>query len=272
VRRRFAEPVAKFFADRGPHLAAMIAYFGLLSSVSLIFLALALLGFTGRAAESSYLVEELGRLFPERPIEDIVEVVEAITENATALGVIGGVFLLWTSLSLFSVLESAFNIVYGLPNRPFLHGKGLATLFMAGSLIVLFAALVVGSFGFDFLRRFAPGFVSNPVAAYALSVLVSTGAVFIFLAIAYERLTNTDLSLRDVWPGAVIGAVLLQLTFQVLPIFVRVTNEVLAVQALGASALLLVWIYVMANIIVLGAEINWWRGEQRRDEEIRGLA
>src|SRR5688500_7828285 len=157
VRRPFSHPVAKFYRDRGPHLAAMIAYFGLLSSVSLIFLALALLGFTGRAEESSYLVEELGRLFPERPIGEIVDVVETITENATTLGVIGLVFLLWTSLSLFSVLESAFNIVYGLPNRPFLQGKGLATVFMAGSLIVLFAALVIGSIGFDLLRRFAPG-------------------------------------------------------------------------------------------------------------------
>jgi membrane protein len=272
VRRPFAEPVAKFFADRGPHLAAMIAYFGLLSSVSLIFLALALLGFTGRAEESSYLVEELGRLFPERPIEDIVAVVDAITENATALGLIGALFLLWTSLSLFSVLESAFNIVYGLPNRPFLRGKGIATLFMAGSLIVLFGALVVGSIGFDLLRRFAPGFVGNPVAGYALSMLVSTAAVFVFLVVAYERLTNAALSLGEVWLGAAVASVLLQLTFQVLPVFVRVTNEVVAVQALGASALLLVWIYVMANVIVFGAEINWWRGERRREEEVRGLA
>jgi membrane protein len=272
VRRPLAEPVAKFFADRGPHLAAMIAYFGLLSSVSLIFLALALLGFTGRAEESNYLVEELGRLFPERPIGDIVAVVDTLSENATALGVIGAVFLLWTSLSLFSVLESAFNIVYGLPNRPFLRGKGIATLFMAGSLIVLFAALVVGSIGFDLLRNFAPGFVSNPVAAYALSMLISTAAVFVFLVVAYERLTNTELSFGDVWLGAAIGSVLLQLTFQVLPVFVRVTNEVIAVQALGASALLLVWIYVMSNAIVFGAEINWWRGERRREDEIRGLA
>jgi len=272
VRRPFAEPVAKFFADRGPHLAAMIAYFGLLSSVSLIFLALALLGFTGRAEESSYLVEELGRLFPERPIDEIVDVVETITENATTLGVIGLIFLLWTSLSLFSVLESAFNIVYGLPNRPFLRGKVLATLFMAGSLVVLFGALVVGSIGFDLLRRFAPGFVSNPVAAYGLSMLISTAAVFIFLVVAYERLTNADLTFGSVWLGAAVGAILLQLTFQVLPIFVRVTNEVIAVQALGASALLLVWIYVMANAIVFGAEINWWREERRREEEIRGLA
>ena len=46
--------------------------------------------------------------------------------NAAALGIIGGIGLLWSSLSLFSALESALNIVYGLPNRRFLHGKLLA--------------------------------------------------------------------------------------------------------------------------------------------------
>ena len=118
----------------------MIAYFGLLSSVSLIFLALALLGWTGRAEESSYFVQELHHLFPSQSIENIVKVVQEIRENATALGVIGPSFLLWTSLSLFSVLESAFNIVYGRPNRSFLRGKSLATLFMAGSIIALATA------------------------------------------------------------------------------------------------------------------------------------
>ena len=139
----------------------MIAYFGLLSSVSLIFLALALLGYTGRAEESSYLVRELQKLFPSQSITDIVKVVDAITSNATTLGLIGAGFLLWTSLSLFSVLESAFNIVYARPNRPFLRGKFLATLFMAGSLIILSAALVLGSFGYDLMQRFAPDFIDN---------------------------------------------------------------------------------------------------------------
>ena len=213
----------------------MIAYFGLLSSVSLIFLALALLGFTGRAEESSYLVRELQNLFPSQSITDIVRVVDTITANATTLGLIGGAFLLWTSLSLFSVLESAFNIVYGRPNRSFLHGKVLATLFMAGSLVILFAALVAGSVGYDLLDHFFPGVVGNTVVAYALSILVSTSAVFVFLVAAYERLTNATLRLREVWPGAALAAVLLQATFQVLPLFVRLSSDVIAVKALGAS-------------------------------------
>ena len=273
MRRPFALPLAKFFADRGTHLAAMVAYFGLLSSVSLIFLALALFGFTGRAEESSYLVRELSRLFPSQSITDIVKVVEAITENATTLGVIGGSFLLWTSLSLFSVLESAFNIVYGLPNRSFLRGKFLASLFMIGSLIVLFIALV------DRVDRasscssgYFPGFVYERNRGLRASRCSSRRArSSSSSSIAYERLTNADLTLSAVWPGAALGAVLLQASFQVLPLFVRFSTEVIAVQALGASALLLVWLYVMANVIVFGAEINWWYA-RREEEEVAGLA
>ena len=271
MRKPLAQPLGKFFADRGTHLAAMIAYFGLLSSVSLIFLTLAVLGWTGRAEESGYLVEALQHLFPSQPIENIVSVVDEIRENATALGVIGASFLLWTSLSLFSVLESAFNIVYDQPNRSFLRGKYLATLFMAGSIVVLAIGLVLGSFGYDLLQRFAGGVVGNGVVAYLLSAGLSTLSVFVFLVLAYERLTNVALRLRDVWPGAALAAVLLQLTFQVLPLFVRLSREVVAVQALGASVLLLVWIYVMANVIVFGAEVNWWRA-RRDDDEVAGLA
>ncbi len=188
------------------------------------------------------------------------------------MGLIGGAFLLWTSLSLFSVLESAFNIVYGRPNRPFVHGKVLATLFMAGSLVALFVSLVAGSIGFDLLKRFVPGFTNNGIVAYALSMLLSTLAVFVFLVFAYERLTNAKLSLRAVWPGAALAALLLQVTFQVLPLFVRFSRDVVALQALGTTALLLVWLYVMSNVIVFGAEVNWFLGSRREETEVAGLA
>jgi uncharacterized BrkB/YihY/UPF0761 family membrane protein len=46
-----------------------------------------------------------------------------------------------------------------------------------------------------------------------------------------------------------------------------------ALQALGTGALLLVWLYVMANVIVFGAEVNWWLAQDRRREEaVAGLA
>ena len=114
----------------------MIAYFALLSFVPLTFLALALLGFAGRADESSFLVTELKHALPEAPVGDIVALVRKVQDNAATLGIVGGAFLVWSSLSLFSVLESAFNIVYGKPNRSFLRGKAIASILMLGSLVI----------------------------------------------------------------------------------------------------------------------------------------
>ena len=269
------EPLRKFFADRGPHLAAMIAYFALLSLVPLIFLALALLGFFGRVDESTYLVRELDNTLPSASISQIVGVVNNIRDNAATLGLIGGVFLLWTSLSLFSVLESAFNIVYGRPNRSFLHGKGIAVVFMLGTLVTLFAGLVIGTVGFELIHDAAPGFTGNRWVAYVLSLLLSTGAVFIFLVSSYYLLTNEKLSIRDVLPGAILASILLQLSFQILPVDVALSqrDEALTLRALGAPVILLIWLYLMANAIVFGAEINWWRSQAREEEDaVPGLA
>ena len=265
----------KFFADRGTHLAAMIAYFALLAFVPLTFLALALLGLTGRADESSFLVKEIKHALPGTPIDRIIDLVHSVQDNAATLGIIGGAALLWTSLSLFSALESAFNIVFGRPNRSFLHGKGLATVLMVGSLVTLFVALLAGSLGVAALKEYAPGFVSSDATAYTLSIAVSFVGVFAFLLSVYVLLPNDDVTVRDVLPGAIIAAVLLEATFQVLPIYQRYADLNPALRAFGAPAILLVWLYVMANVIDFCCEINWWRvrrSEQRLMEELPGLA
>jgi membrane protein len=273
VRRR--DLMRKFFADRGPHLAAMIAYFALLSFVPLTFLSLSLLGLTGRADESSFLVREIKKTLPGTPIDRIIDLVHSVQDNAATLGLIGALALLWTSLSLFSVLESAFNIVYGRPNRSFLHGKGIAFLLMVGSLVTLFVALLAGSLGVAALQEYAPGVLSNPVVAYTLSIGVSLIGIFVFLVSCYYFLTNEDLSFRDVLPGAIFATILLESTFQVLPLYQRYADLNPALRAFGAPAILLVWLYVMANVIVFGAEIDWWRSrrlEQRSADELAGLA
>jgi membrane protein len=270
------EVFSKFFADRGTHLAAMIAYFALLSFVPLLFLALALLGLAGRADESSFLVTELNKAFPTSSVDSILRVVRSVQDNAATLGVIGAVFVGWTSISLFSVLESAFNIVYGKPNRSFLHGKLIAVTLLVGSLVTLFVGLLVGSIGFKVLQRFAGGFFANDYVAYGSSVVISTLSVFVFLVSVYFLLTNETLTLQEVLPGTIVATIALEATFQLLPLYLRLSKDVIALQAFGAPALLLVWLYLMANVIVFGAEVNWWLARGRRQavelEEAAGLA
>jgi membrane protein len=267
------EPFAKFFADRGTHLAAMIAYFALLSFLPLVFLALALLGFSHRADASDFFVRELNDAFPPSSIDTILKVVHGIQDNATTLGILGGLFLVWSSLSLFSALESALNIVYGEPNRGFLHGKAIAAVLMIGSLVTLFAALVIGALGAKVLSDYAPILTSYP-AAYAVSVVASLLGIFLFLLAAYALLTNAHVTARQALPGAIVAAVVLEASFQVLPVFVRYANLNVTLRAFGGPVLLLLWLYLMANVIVFGAELNWWRanGSHREAEDVPGLA
>jgi YihY family inner membrane protein len=262
MRLRKRALFAKFFADRGTHLAAMVAYFALLSFVPLVFLALALLGLAHRADASNFFVRELSRAFPGSSLKSILTLVHRVQDNATALGIIGGIGLLWSSLSLFSSLESAFNIVYGRPNRPFLRGKGIAAATMVTSLVTLFASLVVGALGVEWLKQYAPGFVSNQAVAYVLSIAVSVLGVFVFLLVVYRVLTNAPVTVRDALPGAVAAAIALEASFQVLPIFVRFADVNVTLRVLGGPVILLLWLYVMANVIVLGAELNWWAAQR----------
>jgi membrane protein len=265
VRIRKRALVHKFFADRGTHLAAMVAYFALLSFVPLVFIALALFGLAHRADASDFFVTELSRAFPGSSVQSILSLLHKVQDNATALGIIGGVGLLWSSVSLFSALESALNIVYDRPNRSFLQGKGVAAALMVSSLVTLFAALVVGALGVEFLRRAGPGVPSSPAFAYTVSIAVSLAGVFLFLLAVYRLLPNVPLTMRDALPGAIACSLVLEASFQILPVFVRFADVNVTLRVLGGPAILLLWLYLMANVIVFGAELNLWWAQRRGD-------
>jgi membrane protein len=95
--------------------------------------------------------------------------------------------------------------------------------------------------------------------------------VFLFLLAIYRVMPNTEVSIRDALPGAILASVLLEASFQVLPIFVRLAGINVTLRVLGGPAILLLWLYVMANVIVFGAELNWWFSERRSSRATQEL-
>jgi membrane protein len=263
VRIRRRQLVHKFFGDRGTHLAAMVAYFALLSFVPLVFITLSLFGLAHRAEASDFFIKELKHAFPGTSVNSIIKLVRQVQDHAAALGIIGGIGLLWSSLSLFSALESALNIVYGLPNRRFLHGKGIAAALMATVLTTLFVSLVVGAFGVSVLEHHLQ-FPDSSAVAYVVSVGASLLGVFLFLLAVYSWLPNTKVTAREALPGAIMGAFALEVSFLALPLFVDFADLNPTLRTLGGAAILLIWMYVMANVIVFGGELNWWWRERQR--------
>ena len=272
--RQGSPVLAKFVQDRGPHLAAMVAYYALLSLVPFMFLAVSLLGLVGQLSASSYMIRELGYILPGQSTHDLLQPVRSVQRNAGTLGIIGLLGIVWASLGFYSALESALNIVFRVQNRAFLHQKWVTFSLVVSSVVVLFASLLTTIAATGWVDRHAPHLIQLNVAAYLATMAASSIGSFIFLVAIYRYLTNVELHRGDVWPGALVGAALFQASFQALPLYLRFSDQLLALRAFGGLVILLVWLYLMANIIVLGAEINWfhWSRRQPSDEELAGLA
>jgi membrane protein len=266
--------LVKFLDDRGPHLAAMVAYYALLSMVPFLFLVLSLFGLFGDISGNSYVIRELHHILPGQSVDDLLRQVRTIQHNAGTLGAIGVIGLIWGTLGFYSALESALNIVFGVHNRAFLHQKWVTFLLVLASLVGFFASLLVATTATGWTDRHVHNLFTLPLVAFAASLAFSTVASFVFLLAVYRYLTNVPLHRADVWPGALAGAVLFELSFQSLPVYLRFSGELIALRAFGGLVILLVWLYLMANIIILGAEINWWHWSRRQPpaDHLDGLA
>jgi membrane protein len=275
LAQRTNSVLAKYIGDRGPHLAAMVAYYALLSLVPFLFLVLSLVAQVGHPSAGSFLVKEMRHIMPGQSADDLVRLVESVRRNVGAISIIGAVGMLWGSLGFYSALESALNIVFRVQNRGFLHQKTITFMLVLGTLFALFASLLLVTAATNFFQRRASGLVDLRVDSFAATLAFSSLASFAFLLAIYRFLTNVPISVRDVWPGALFGTVLFQISFQALPLYLRFSDQLIALRAFGGLVILLVWLYLMANIIVLGAEINWrhWNARRPPEEDVlAGLA
>jgi membrane protein len=266
--------VSKYLRDRGPHLAAMVAYYALLSLVPFLFLTASLLGFAGRVSANSYLIRELAHILPGQSARDLLQTVHAIQRDAGALGALGLIGLVWGTLGFYSALESALNIVFGVQNRTFLHQKWVTFVLVTVSQLVLFTSLIVSTAATGWYHRHVPHLIDLKLVPYVATLTATSIGIFLFLTAVYRFLTNVRLHRSDVWPGALVGTVLFQALFSALSLYLRFSDQLIALRAFGGLVLLLVWLYLMANIIVLGAEINWWHWVRRQPSppELEGLA
>jgi len=139
---------------------------------------------------------------------------------------------------------------------------------------VVLCLIGVGVGAFGTVIGAGGGFILTPIllllyphdSAQTLTA-ISLAAVFFNAAsgsVAYARQRRIDFHSGTVFaiatlPGAVAGALVLEASFQGLPIFVRLADVNVTLRTLGGPAILLLWLYVMANVIVFGAEVNWHR-------------
>jgi membrane protein len=248
----------KFFDDQGNYLTAMITYYAFLSLFPLLLLLISILGFALHN-DPSLQDRVLDSALSQLPVigTQIGDNVQSLRGNtlAVVIGALGG---LYGSLGVVQAAQNAFNKVWAVPRnaRPnpiMARVISLAMLVVLGLGLVLSTALsalsaVVGRIGGSQLDT-------------GLRVLLAVAAVVLntaLLATAFRLLTAQSVGTPHQLPGAICAAVI----WQVLQIFGTyyfghtLRGSTATYGLFGVVLGLLVWLYLSAFAVVLGAEIN----------------
>lgn len=257
------------FADRVPGLAAEVAFFVLLSMPPLLLLGLGTVGFIGGAVPG-FADDAADRLLGLAAIvltDDTVAllrpVVEGVlTEGRGDLASLGVVLTLYSASRALRVIVVALTIAYDLPEqrRSWQHrvwGLGLTVV----AVIVGILAIPLLVLGPGFGRVIGTYVIAGDtvidlvwrVAYWPVAAVLATG----LLAALYHVAAPWTTPWRRDLPGAAL-AMLLWLAgsagLRLYTVGAAVSDPVFA--PLAGPVILLLWLYVSAFAVLLGAELN----------------
>ena len=251
----------EFVEDRGHRDAAQIAFFALLSFIPL---ALLLVGAFGLCFDDEEVRERvIATVFDHIPLaresdrDQLQRTVDDALESAGRLGPASILLLLAAATGIMGALRHAINEAWDIHTRPPLVWRKLLDLALVlGGTLVLAAASLLDAVG-DALPW------------------VLTGLVVLFL---YRWLPDPRPKTREIWPGAVVAVLLLELVSVALELYFEELSDFGALYgSLGALMALLVFVFAAANVLVFGAEFasEWSRlppAEETREIVARGHA
>ena len=259
------ETLSSWSDDKAPRMGAALSYYTAFSLAPILVLAISIAGLAfGRDAVQGRIVGQLEGLLGH----DSAAVVQTMLAKASQRGsgviaiVVGFVTLLVGATGVVIELQDAINTVWKVIPKP---GRGMRGLIRDRILSVglilslgflLLVSLVISA-GLEFLGsvlgRFIPGWV---ILGYILNYGVSLMAIAALVAMIFKILPDAHVAWRDVWIGAFVTSVLFHMGKYLIGLYVGRASVGSAFGAAGSLAVLLVWIYYSAQLILLGAEFT----------------
>ncbi len=268
--------VQEYGADNCSQLAAAISYYVLFSLVPLVIVLVSVFGFIVRDKDVER--ELVDRIVAAAPLEQqdgenlVADTLHGVSRASGALTVVGLIGMGWSASAMFGAIRRALNIAWDIDtSRPLVQQK-LLDLAMVAGLGLLLAASIASTTALRLLRELSDdalgplstntGFFWSVLPFFLPAVLSFT--VFLLL---YRFVPNAPAKLGEVWVGALFATALFELLKNGYAIYVaNFNNYDLVYGSLGAVMLFLLWTYLSANILLLGAELSSEYGRLRRGE------
>lgn len=259
-------------------LAAAIAFNALIAMVPTALLLVSLAGILLQNDEvlKTAILASVWAL-PTKEAKDALDTVLHAKRNSGIFGLLSLVGFTWIGANFMAALGRGMNRIYGVRNRRFVHER------MRGvTVIVVFSVLLAVS---AFAAALPTLFVNQDVSSYFEQWIITSGSVQMVsygLALAaalllfttlYRVVPNAGQRVLDVWPGAVVAALLFVLLVQVFPLYIRfVGRRNIYGGTLLFATLLVTWFYIMAHVLLFGTYVNvTWQHYRRCQGKDRSL-
>jgi membrane protein len=240
--------------------AGSMAYFAVLSIFQLLVLGVVVFSFFVGEGEARQFV--IRQVQAGSPIDatTVAAVIDSVIQSRGGITLVSFAFLAWSALGVFGAVSKGISAAFvAAKPRPFVQDKLIGLVLMGTTGLLLVASVVIGLVTGIVQAAAAPAVERVPGGGLALSavgLLAPLLLVFIAFVVLYRVVPNRPVRLGEIWPGALVAAVLwtlLRIGFTYYA--TSIAHYDTAFGPISAAISLLVFLYFASVVILLGAEV-----------------
>lgn len=259
--RVIVRTVKEFVDDEMSTYASALAYQMLFSLFPFILFLIALIGFLHLPDFFSWLRLQSELVLPPQALEQVNPVIDQLQQSKGGLLSVGIVIALWTASAgvrlMMSAMNAAYDVVEGRPAWKLIPLSIVYTVGIAGMLLIAAALMVLGPQ--------VMGWIAAQVGMEEFIVTVWTIArwpvvvilLMVAVALIYFVMPDVKQEFRFITPGSVLAVVVWILASVGFGLYVKeFANYNAMYGSIGAIIVLLLYFYISAAVLLLGAEMN----------------
>lgn len=263
----------RFSADHCTTMAASIAFYSAFSLAPMLVMVIAVAGwFFGADAARGEVFNQVHSLIGNDAaagVQTIVENAHRRDSNGGAAAAISFVMLAIGASATFSSLNTALGMVWPSQEKRWSSVFGLVRVrLISFGLVLGVAFLLIVSLLLDTAITFIGRWLWGATPFVLVGNLLQFTAGIAILACAFAALLkflpDAHVTRRDALTGGIVSAVLFSAGKKLFALYLAHAGTASAFGAAGSLAVLLMWLYFSAAVLLLGAEFAAARGDARR--------
>ncbi|HZE05148.1 MAG TPA: YihY/virulence factor BrkB family protein [Solirubrobacteraceae bacterium] len=253
VIRLARRSASEFLDDHCTQQAAAITYHVLFSlfPLAIVVAGASSLILHATGSRHSFIDTIVGQLpLSANGASDIRDLLLGATSKSAGLGLLGIIGLVYSASGMMASLRTALNRAWDVEEaRPFLRGKLIDI-----ALVAVAAAAGLTSLGLTIAARLIGA--GSGIGGWLGSLLVPGAFAFALLVFLYRVVPAAEVRLANVWPAALLVAVLLVALQNLFAVYVANFAHYNAVYgSLGAVIAFMFFVYLGAQLVLFGAEV-----------------